>query len=249
MIRANALFCRASRKDAKGFLLEERFMSDHTYNLAFRRYAPFKKFGGGFDGDNRIKASTSDNVTYRTGAFVSFVRGGVKRAYGKSSGTSWYVGSHTAKIKVTVDKIRKKGSKLSFFTSSEGSNALVPGAPNIDTHVAFGALWAEGLLVVVGNVYGDGFPNGEVYIKDDSGNAVLLVDFRTKSGSGGPFHRLFGDGLSNKIADFECHIQLKDNGSFGKVVQQSPIIFREDALARVSTKHHSTGKLQEFMAA
>src|SRR5437016_1158026 len=59
-----------------------------TYALVFRRYAPFKSFGGGFEGDTRTAPSTSPLASARTIDITYFDRTGAGRSIGLSSGTT-----------------------------------------------------------------------------------------------------------------------------------------------------------------
>jgi hypothetical protein len=175
-------------------------MADDTYALVFRRYAPFKSFGGGFEGDTRKSASTRDDASHRTSAVIRFNRSGVLNTSGSSSGTEWLVGGKkfaNVTVKVTNFEQQDKGVFI-FQATSAGSNPLVPGAPDIDTRVLFGAAFSRGYLGVNGFVSGDGFPNCEVFIKGPKGGTMLLVDYRTSSsGTTGPATRLPGANFDN----------------------------------------------------
>lgn len=202
-------------------------MSTKVYRLFFRRFAPFKSFGGGFEGDNRSH-STSLKQTSRTSAHVKFNKAGVIGQTGHSSGTEWIVGSGTGKVSVKTTFKHATGGTVVFRTSSAGSNPLVPGAPDIDTFITCAAGFTPAELMVSGQVHGDGFPHAEVFIMDWKDSAHMLMEYSTRSGWAGPFHRLFGSNDKNKLGTFRAKIALNADGSLGKLNDRAPYKFTKD---------------------
>src|SRR4051794_10006491 len=113
------------------------------YMLVFRRYAPFKEFGGGFEGDDRSGPSTSLMASARTVGVVTFDGSSIS-INGSSSGTAFtgfgadvnqVLGKHTSKVVATVDVKTRNTMLLSFTAYTAGANPMVPLAPDIDTFV------------------------------------------------------------------------------------------------------------------
>jgi hypothetical protein len=192
--------------------------------LVFRRYAPFSKFGFGFEGDNRTGPSVSMEATARTIGLVPFERGSVGSIHAESSGTeflglgAWVrklAGKRKSKVSCSIsNKIMSKNS-LSFTASTAGANPMVPGAPDIDTFVDFGVEWIGKGLRFRGSVRGDDFPNAEVFVLDSKGFGCLLFDGRTTGGQDtGPLTRLAGPHESQNLGSFSCAVTLSPGGIF-----------------------------------
>ena len=108
------------------------------YSLYVRRYAPFRSFGGGFEGDGR-GFSTSLKVTSRTVGVATFLSKSETAVSGTgySTGSSWVgpwevrkkipagsIGLHTGQVRVTVTKIHAAQNKVSFTLYTEGNLPL-----------------------------------------------------------------------------------------------------------------------------
>jgi|HubBroStandDraft_1064217.scaffolds.fasta_scaffold134884_2 hypothetical protein len=79
-----------------------------------------------------------------------------------------------------------------------GSNPLVPGSPDIDTNVNFTAVLNSGQVCYSGSLYGDEFPDAEVFALNSTNQATMLLTFTTPGGpNSGPVIYLPGDGTSN----------------------------------------------------
>jgi hypothetical protein len=204
-----------------------------VFGLHFRRYAPFAKFGranpltmgfGYFAGDDR-GVSTSLQNTSRTYAAVMFNKSGVVHQFAGSSGTEFHpaIGSvikGMAVVKSNLVRTKLEGPSLfEFRASTAGGNPLVPGAPDIDTfidaRIDFGMAKR---LRVSGHVYGDDFPNLEVFlICYRTGRTALLVDGQTEGGRNtGPMGHLLGDGADNLLAVFRGDLPLDDEGRLAR---------------------------------
>ncbi|NNE58291.1 MAG: hypothetical protein HKN36_09305 [Hellea sp.] len=211
--------------------------------LYSRRYAPFKTFGGGFSGDNRLYSENISATSKTSGVVTIEYKGGkfiVGQPIGKSSGSSHTMsgekrGTAIGKVKATISNKRSIGNKLSFTLYTEGNlpirsmlasgasrsgkpreatSRTLQGSPDIDTFVDIEITAnPDQSLKVEGKLRGDGFPNAELFIKDGRQGSWGLVDFRTKSGKAGPLHRLFGSGKNNTLCTFSRDIAMA-NGFF-----------------------------------
>ena len=235
------------------------------YKLYVRRYAPFRSFGGGFEGDGR-EFSTKLDATSRTVGVATFNPGsGVPMGKGSSSGSSWVgpwevrknfettIGHRTGEVRVDVRNVFRAQHAVSFTLYTEGNmplkdlifhktiadvldranHAVRPkspnpqGTPDIDTFVDFKASVRGDKILFEGVVRGDGFPNVEIFVLDAKSQVVALLDYRTKSGITGPFHRLFGDHAGNRLAVFRREVDLKVDGSFGRNQFGQPTLVQE----------------------
>jgi hypothetical protein len=200
-----------------------------VFGLHFRRYAPFARFGranpltfgfGHFEGDDR-DASTSLKSSSRTYGAVLFNQFGIVHSFAGSSGTEFHpavgdVIKGMAVVKSTVVKNTIHGPSLfGFRASTSGGNPLVPASPDIDTlvdaRVDFGL---PNMLRISGQVYGDNFPNLEVFVVCyRSGRTALLVDGQTDGGRNtGPMMHLWGSHSEQTLAPLNANLRLDDNG-------------------------------------
>ena len=183
----------------------------HRY-LFVRRYAPFKTFGLGFEGDFRDGPSTEMSADARTVGIAMFGPKGVESYTSHSTGSAWSPGAEVATrkhkrtygdVQSKISKQKVNGNTLSFTLYTEGANPLVPGAPDIDTFVDVEITFADAIHYK-GKVRGDRFPNAEIFVVERGGRAIPLFDFRTGHGRNiGPFTRLFGAGKDNELGAFD----------------------------------------------
>ena len=197
-------------------------MSIPTFGLYFRRYAPFDTFGFGFKGDSRDAASTSLKVTSRTYGFVMFNQFEIVHHSVNTSGTDYHsslwgdiVGY--SKVSGTTVRSRLAGPGLiEFSASTAGANPLVPKSPDIDTFVT--ARFEFGhpkLMLISGEVFGDNFPNLEVFLLCyRSAHTALLIDGRTTGGRNtGPITRLPGSHSNQSLGRLSGTLLLTENGT------------------------------------
>jgi hypothetical protein len=192
--------------------------------LVFRRYAPFAKFGFGFEGDHRAWPSISMKATARTIAMVPFSRNTVGTVVATSSGTQYLGGGdwvrqlgghHTSKVLSTLKNMSIGAYSVGFTASTAGANPMIPGAPTIDTFVDFRAEWMGSGLRFQGTIRGDDFPNAEIFVLDSKDVGCLLFDGRTTGGQDtGPITRLAGLHEGQKLGSFYCAMPLSLSGSF-----------------------------------
>ena len=75
-----------------------------------------------------------------------------------------------------------------------GANPLVPGAPDIDVKVDLKVQTKYFQSLYTGQMYGDAFPNAEMFLLDSKGTATMIHTFTTSGGRNtGPFDLLPGD--------------------------------------------------------
>jgi hypothetical protein len=164
-----------------------------THTLYVRSFAPWATFGGGFSGDNRGFTTVHDNsVTSRITGIVKFHLAPVTI----TSATAYSDPSHhplrgtatgSPRIAATVSGI-KMNVKLA------GANPLVPHAPDIDVKLDMAVDATLYQTVYRGNLYGDAFPNAEVFVVDSKDRATMLHTFTTSGGrETGPVELLPGD--------------------------------------------------------
>ncbi len=202
--------------------------------LVFRRYAPFSKFGFGFEGDNRTAASVSMQATARTIGIVPFGPGHIGSLASSSSGTeflgggAWLrgvLGKHMSSVTSTETNKQTGPNFVSFTASTAGSNPMMGVvAPAIDTFIDFRAQWMPGSVHFVGAVRGDNFPNAEVFVLDQNGRGCLLFDGRTSGGQNtGPMTRLAGGHAKQVLGTFAISMSLTAAGVFLAPGTQRPI--------------------------
>ncbi|MCF7699941.1 hypothetical protein [Loktanella sp. M215] len=194
------------------------------YSLWCRRYAPFKTFGGGFEGDNRTGPSILMSDTARTTLGISFGPCHVGPAVASTSGTSYpalgnrierLLGRHSSNVQCSVKVSAKNIESVRFHVSSAGSNPMMPGAPEIDTQVEVTANFTGRQIVLSGKVFGDNFPNGEIFIYDGYGKGFLLFHFETDGGqTTGPMTRLWGSHSNQRLGGFDTRIPIEADGRF-----------------------------------
>jgi hypothetical protein len=208
-----------------------------TYALVCRRYAPFETFGvafpygmGRFEGDNR-GPSTSLKDSSRIYQVIFFNRYGVVYDYAGTSGTVyessvWGKIVGHAKITSTVVRGTLNGPDLfAFEASNAGGNPLVKPAPDINTllraRVDFGL---PGTLRIQCDVFGDNFPNLEVFLTSPKSHFTAgLIDGRTSGGRNfGPQTRLWGESRNHRLAGCNAIISLRADQSFASNYTVAP---------------------------
>jgi hypothetical protein len=215
-----------------------KFDKSNVFAIWFRRYAPFREFGAvgfRFEGDHR-SGSTSSSVTSRTYGGLFFNKSEILYGTSGSSGTKytgyapWTIvlpggllarllnddvrGTEAlAKVSLVVKENVRPGI-VEFSASTAGNNPLVPGSPNIDTHLKARIDFSQPrLLGVSGRVFGDDFPNLEVFLISANGRSALLVDAHTTGGQdSGPMTGLPGSGENHLLGQFNNSLSLDDRG-------------------------------------
>jgi hypothetical protein len=182
------------------------------FQLVVRRFAPFAEFGaihgvlpfgiGSFKGDNRT-FSTSAQVTYKTALFLvlDLSKGKiVEGPVGHSTGTIRHKGDAKtfARVGFKIKYLKAEAGRISLYVSFHGANPGAEGlwgrvvglaSPDIDTDLLFNASLKDGNLVVGGRLFGDGFPDAELFLRDNGQTAHMLATYRT------PYHKDFGPAI------------------------------------------------------
>lgn len=171
-------------------------VSDYILNI--RSYAPFPRFGGGFEGDNR-GPSTSPSATSRIAVAIIFnpQTGRVGKPKATSSGTTFLPlnARGSAEPRVTLASASRIADGVSLRLDLAGSNPLVLRAPDIDLHAAVQFTLRGGFLSTLAQLKGDRFPNAEIFVTDGLHQSRMLLTYETTSGPlTGPAFALPGHG-------------------------------------------------------
>jgi hypothetical protein len=86
--------------------------------------------------------------------------------------------------------------------------------PDIDIKGAMNIVEKGGILNIKGQIKGDGFPDAETFIKDKSGQSIMLGTYNHSS-TGSPVWSLLGDG-NQQMIDVNVQIKLDKKGDFSK---------------------------------
>lgn len=186
--------------------------------LWLRCYAPFKSFGGGYDGDAR-EESTDVTKTSRVVfvltidyARMSMAKPATARcdeSHGRglfpmlmslpamSAAGDWrhgvVTGRGNARFTILTEPVGRPGQGLAAAIHVWAGNPLVPIAPDIDVQLNLKLKKdVDTALLASGNLMGDAFPNSELFLRDATGRTSLLHAYRTPGGIYGPFSYLPG---------------------------------------------------------
>lgn len=187
----------------------------YQFQLVVRTFIPHASFMG-FMGDNR-GFSMSPHATYRTGMFIVFdlSTGRVTETpAGNSTGTRRNVSDPKAyaDVRVKVEHWQGDRGRILLSVHMEGSDPLVPGAPDVDTDIVMTAFLKDGNLFTTGEVIGDAFPSTEAFLRDYQRTGHELLYFPTPySGSG--VIRLLGAG-TRRLGRFKAGITLDEKARF-----------------------------------
>jgi RHS repeat-associated protein len=169
--------------------------------LYVRSFAPWKTFGGSFSGDDRTfttahapggAAHSVAGATSRITSIIKFLPMPLailsETAYSDPSHNS-VLGTATA-----TPHIFSYVTGTTMHMKMSGAVPLVPFAPDIDVKMDMTVTSGTVQNHYNGQVYGDAFPDAEVFIVDPSEHATVLDDFSTKGGrETGPAEYLPGD--------------------------------------------------------
>ena len=217
-----------------------------SFSVYVRAFAPFQWFGPGniARGDNR-GFSTSSGASFRIQASseVQAVDGAPYRYFPMSmtrpsppttSETNLGFVSWTALSETYVNDPSGNyyadglpGGNDSLGYHMYGNDDAIPGSSNIDLHPEFRFTFSNdqgnGLvdMNITGTVTGDQFPAAEAFIRDTSGNSVMLGVF-APTASSGPVTSLPGNGTLPMI-DVNVTVRI-NNGVFQGVVENGNVI-------------------------
>ena len=198
--------------------------------IHIRSFAPFKTFGGGFEGDNRrysTSLSPSEGGTSTSRLQHVFTVNPTTRTF--NAGYVWsnqsrhpLLGSGNAtpndraNIKNFTSSTDGNGnSTIKFTANMAGANPLINGSPNIDVHTNFTLTENEsaGTLKINAVQTGDAFPSAETFIGDTKGNQLFIG---VSPAIGNPYTSLIIDGKKMMSANFT--VTMDQNGVFTGVV-------------------------------
>jgi hypothetical protein len=176
--------------------------------------AAFQCFADCFKGDNRSFSTTPTQKTDQNPSITSRINGKLvfevpgmilisSDAWPNQSrdwaGRTDY--SHDTKISVSQHK-------NAFDIHLWGNNPLVPGSPDIDTHLTITAQAGQTQICYGGYLFGDAFPNSEAFVVNSQNSATSLITFATPDGrNNGPALDLPGDNARNMGTFFQCVLQ------------------------------------------
>jgi hypothetical protein len=175
-------------------------------SMYVRSFVPWQWFGvelpwttcssNCFQGDNR-SFTTSLTATARITGILKFWQPktgsailGSSRAFSDPSyDTSGNTKTGTPKISTSYGP-----NGYTFHMEFAGSNPLYPGSPDINTKFDFTPAWSSGQICYSGHLYGDAFPDAEVFEINSQNQATMLLTFATQgTPNGGPIEYLPGD--------------------------------------------------------
>jgi hypothetical protein len=160
-------------------------------------YAPFKSFGGGFEGDAR-GPSTSEKATARVAMQIMFNTqlGLIGKPSAMSSESKWLpLGLRaTGEPRASLSRALRIPDGFDLLLDIAGANPLVYKSADIDLHVAMKIVVKNRYFGVQAQLHGDSFPNAEMFVADQRGSARMLLTYETSSGPTlGPYVNLPGD--------------------------------------------------------
>jgi RHS repeat-associated protein len=204
------------------------------YEVRTRSFAPFRRFGGGWGGDDRgfstdlnasarITQSTVVDIRAGTASTVAWSDESEKVSRGWTTfqqllTLSWSFKNHRFGEPTPTASLQSNGQNAVLSQHVEGSNPLI-NAPQIDVYSDVYMIQKGNMLWSQGTIAGDRFPNAEMFIRDPAGSAVMLATFATTAGqTKGPFFNLPGGGR-RFMAGVNVGIQLDDRGNFQRVLR------------------------------
>jgi|GEM_PF-1671135 len=84
--------------------------------------------------------------------------------------------------------------------------------PDIDIKGGISATVKDNVLSIQGQIRGDGFPDAETFVKDNSGQSLMLGTYN-HGDLGSPIWSLPGDG-NQEMINLNIQVELDDNGNF-----------------------------------
>jgi len=173
--------------------------------LYVRAFAPWKTFGGGFSGDNRSFTTSRDkSLTSRITGMVTFLLPeltiSLQTAYSDPSHHP-ALGTKTATPTISANATAEK-----LHIEIAGSNPLGRGtAPDIDVKLDMVVRTNHPNACYSGLLYGDAFPNVEVFVVNSKDQATMLDTFTTSGGrNSGPLVYLPGNNNRPMGAFYKC---------------------------------------------
>jgi hypothetical protein len=125
------------------------------------------------------------------------------------------IGKAIPKKEASADGKGNYGFKASGAEPIMSKIPIVGGlTPDIDIKGTMKIVEKDGILNIKGQVRGDAFPDAETFIKDNSGQAIMLGTYN-HGALGSPAWSLPGDG-NTKMIDVNVQVELDKKGNFSK---------------------------------
>jgi hypothetical protein len=171
--------------------------------LYVRSFAPWEWFGAEppicfhdcFTGNYRTFTTVHDgSATSKVWAKIRFLLPGMSPvgAPEVKSDPSHDVYGRTGSGQPTIS-LRAPGNGT-LHVELAGANPLYPGSPDVDTKLDISVRVDSGLGCYSGRLYGDAFPDSEVFVVNAQEHATMLHTFKTEGGrNSGPIHLLPGN--------------------------------------------------------
>ncbi len=208
------------------------------FSMTVRRFAPFESFGGGFQGDAKSRHipaasdgtggfSTDPNATSRTSLRIAVEGQTITQPAGYADLSRHpLLGEGRAEVRTmstsapassTDGELDAQSAAAMPLTLANGHLSFIPWAPDIDSDVELTYEQKPHTLEVAGAVWGDRFPNAELFLSDRSETSLMLGTFQTRAGAAGPLLELFGAGArapASELITFHAEIPLDPDGNF-----------------------------------
>ena len=202
------------------------------YPITVRSFHPLSGFGGtslgpgfgrNFSGDDR---GFSNNPSAIARVHHTVIADPDKGTLSYSSRNTFssashhpYFGEGTETPTGYANKTKAGNGSIAFETGYSGSNPLALGpTPDIDIKSFFNLTQTNDILNVNANIYGDDFPNTELFIKDPSGQSLFLgADVREGGNDNNPL--ILVGGANTNIMNINVSVKIDDKGNFTGVVQ------------------------------
>jgi len=200
---------------------------EYPYPVHIRSFAPFKTFGGGFEGDNRgysTAAGKGEGGSVTSRVQQTFT---VDPAKGTLTGErTWsdeshhfILGTKTAtpdgEVNATFGCSPTKNS-ATIDAEMTGALPLLDGSPDIDVKSTISIVedTKAGTLTVNATMKGDGFPAAEMFIGDTKGQQLMII---ASPAQGNPFTSLPGDN-NRYMGSANFTVAINEKGEFMGVV-------------------------------
>ncbi len=195
-----------------------------TYSLELRSFAPFEKFGHGYDGDKRgfsLASNSSSRIHAVTQIDPHNASASTLQVHSDvTKGPRFFVGAQGEGRSNSVGNVTSSAVPLGaqYQIHASGSNPLIKGAPDIDIHADVTVTQpTPGAIKISATLTGDKFPASELVIRDPSGQGLFLGGYMPASAGATDFAMLVGDS-QRTITKLEIVATVDSSGNWGKVL-------------------------------
>jgi hypothetical protein len=189
-------------------------------------------FGRNFSGDNRSFSNNTGSTARVSHTVTADPDIGTLRYSSENTISSAshhpYFGKATENPSGYASKTNSGNGSIAFETGYSGTNPLAVGpTPDIDVKSFFNVTQTKDILNINANVYGDNFPNTEMFVKDPSGQSLFLgVDVRAGGQDRNPLILL--GGATENIMNINVSVKIDGKGNFTGVMQGNSTISVSD---------------------